>query len=214
MPNNNLYWYNSKVPRKDLVKRLRYADVPRKLGVTAQYSNVMYSVAGEAAANVAGTSYETLVHDKVIRPLGLNNTGFTPMKMKRHSDNHALPFRGVSYEAVERGQFNILPLNEIYMSTAPAGDIYSNVLDMVRWGKAIMDKGALDGKQILNETSVEETLNAHSIYFAGRRDPEAAPVLTYGFGWIQDSFKGQNFYRHSKCRRPFLFALFCSFHFY
>ncbi|KAG0351122.1 hypothetical protein BGX24_007930, partial [Mortierella sp. AD032] len=121
-------WYNSKEPRRELIKTLRYVDgIPRKLGVTAQYNNIMYSVAGEAAANVAGTSYEDLVINKVMRPLGLDNSGFSPINMKKnHPDNYAMPFEAVSYEAAEKGEFRMFPLNEVYMSYAPAGDAYSN----------------------------------------------------------------------------------------
>ncbi|KAG0211785.1 hypothetical protein BGX33_004062 [Mortierella sp. NVP41] len=197
MPNNMITWYDSKEPRRDLIKRLRHVDLPSKLSAHINYSNVIYSVAGEAAAAVAGTSYEDLVHTKVIQPLKLLSTGFSPKNMKHHSDNYALPHAAPSFEAAQRGEFEVLPLNEIYMTTAPAGDMYSNVLDLVRWGKAVMDLGSVDGEQILNKEAVEETLKAHTILVEERRSPELAPVVTYGMGWVQDSFKGQNFYRHN-----------------
>lgn len=198
-------WYNTKASRRDMVKRLRYVDdIPRKLPTTANYNNVMYAVAGEAAAHVAGTSYENLVNDKVIQPLGLERTGFSPMAMKRlHPDNYALPHESLSYEAAEKGEFEVLPLDEIYMSYAPAGDAYSNVLDLAKWGKTVMDLGVLDGKQVLNGTSIEETLNAHTVLYGGRRGAEYGAALNYGMGWMLDSYKGHVFYRHSK----FLFVV-------
>ncbi|KAF9137500.1 hypothetical protein BGX30_010155 [Mortierella sp. GBA39] len=197
-PNNMINWHNTKDSRRDMVKRLRYVDdIPRKQPTTTNYNNVIYAVAGEAAAHVAGTSYENLVIDKVMRPLGLNKTGFSQKTMKRlHPDNYALPHESVSYEAAEKGEFKILPLNEIYMSYAPAGDAYSNVLDLVKWGKAVMDLGVLDGKQVLNGTSVEETLTGHTILYGGRRDGYGA-TLAYGLGWLLDSYKGHVFYRHN-----------------
>ncbi|KAF9152142.1 hypothetical protein BG015_005731 [Linnemannia schmuckeri] len=198
-PNNMLSWHKTKDSRRDLIKRLRYVDdIPRKLTTTMNYNNVIYAVAGEAAAHVAGTSYEDLVFDKVIRPLGLNKTGFSPINMKRlHPDNYALPHEAISYEAAEKGQFVVLPLDDIYMAYSPAGDAYSNVLDLVRWGKAVMDLGVVDGKQVLNGTSVEETLKAHTIAYGGRRGTGYGAALTYGFGWLLDSYKGHVFYRHN-----------------
>ncbi|KAG0273109.1 hypothetical protein BGZ96_005017 [Linnemannia gamsii] len=158
----------------------------------------MYSVAGEAAAHVAGTSYEQLVMDKVIRPLGLNKTGLSPNNMKRlHPDNYALPHEALSYEAGAKGDFKVLPLDEIYMTMAPSGDAYSNVVDLVRWGKTVMDLGKVDGgKQVLNDTSIVETLKAYTFFNRSQRGPEYAPAMTYGLGWIQDSYQGHNFYRH------------------
>ncbi|KAF9337142.1 hypothetical protein BGZ91_009633 [Linnemannia elongata] len=197
-PNTMINWHKTKTSRRDLVKRLRYVDdIPRKQPTTMNYNNIMYAVAGEAAAHVAGTSYENLVMDKVIRPLGLSQTGFSQNTMKRlHPDNYALPHEGESYEAVEKGEFKVLPLEELYMSYAPAGDLYSNVLDLVKWGKTVMDLGVVDGKQVLNKTSVGETLTAHTIAYGGRRDGRGAS-LTYGLGWMLDSYKGHIFYRHN-----------------
>ncbi|KAF9905735.1 hypothetical protein EC991_001338 [Linnemannia zychae] len=197
MPNVMINW-NLDESRRDLIKRLRYVDgIPRKLGVTAQYNNVIYAVAGEAAATVAGVSYEDLVINKVIRPLGLKNTGFSQPTMKKlHSDNYAMPHEAFSYEQAEKGEFRTIPLDETYMTYAPAGDAYSNVLDLTRWGKAVMDLGKVDGKQVLNATAIEQTLKAHTIMNSGRRTSANGAALTYGLGWMQDSYKGAVFYRH------------------
>ncbi|KAF9340675.1 hypothetical protein BGX26_008912, partial [Mortierella sp. AD094] len=83
------------------------------------------------------------------------------------------------------------------MADAPAGDIYSNVLDLVRWGRVIIKHGELDGKQVLNKESVQETLNGYTFMNRKRSDPDLAPVLSYGLGWCLDSYKGHVVYRHS-----------------
>ncbi|KAG0007705.1 hypothetical protein BGZ80_004344 [Entomortierella chlamydospora] len=81
LPNaGELAWYRSTAEIRDLVKKLRHVNMSSKLGSKCQYSGVMYGVAGEAAANVAGISYEKLVETKVLEPLKLKNTGFKPMK--------------------------------------------------------------------------------------------------------------------------------------
>ncbi|KAF9135332.1 hypothetical protein BGW39_003439 [Mortierella sp. 14UC] len=174
IPNVMINWHNSKGPRRELIRRLRFMDgVPRKLGFTAQYNNIMYAVVGEAVANVAGTSYEDLVLNKVIRPLGLKNTGFSqPTMRKLHPNNYAMPYEAVSYEAAENGEFRTIPLNEIYMSYVPAGDAYSNVLDMVRWRKTVMVLGKVDGKQVLNDGATIGYASDLIVY------PNHDPVIT------------------------------------
>ncbi|KAG0064432.1 hypothetical protein BGZ89_009099 [Linnemannia elongata] len=164
LPNNILTWHKSTKPRKELIKGLRYYDdVPSQLGANFNVNDVMYAVAGEAAAHVAGaTSYEQLVLDKVIHPIGLTNTGFSQYKMRQLSQNYALSHMAYSFDAAQRGENRIFPLDDKpYMALAAAVDVYSNVLDLVRWGKVIMDLGAVDGKQVLNRMSVEETLKPH-----------------------------------------------------
>ncbi|KAF9377212.1 hypothetical protein BGX21_003253, partial [Mortierella sp. AD011] len=62
-------WEGETAPRKELIKRLKYIKTGSKLRSYVIYNNIMYGVAGEAAANVAGTSYEDLVLEKVLKPL-------------------------------------------------------------------------------------------------------------------------------------------------
>ncbi|KAG0367242.1 hypothetical protein BGZ54_004169 [Gamsiella multidivaricata] len=195
LPDVDLAWFRNTEPRRDLIKRLKYAEVDSKLGTLVHYNNAGYAIAGEAAANVANISYERLVEDRIIKPLGLSNTGFSPMEMKKHP-NYAVPYTAATFEDAQRGLFKQLPLDPIYMSQAPAGDMYSNVLDLVRYGQAIMHYGAVDGKQVLNKSSVTELLSGYNISFRRKRIPEFAPSLVYGLGWDLDTYKGQAIYSH------------------
>ncbi|KAG0005462.1 hypothetical protein BGZ80_005756 [Entomortierella chlamydospora] len=192
-----LSWFRSKETRLNLIKRLKHVKMDTKLGSKCLYNNVMYAVAGEAAARVAGTSYEKLVETKILKPLRLSNTGFSPMEMKRRP-NHAMPYSAESLEDAQKGLFRMDALNEVYMADAPAGDMFSNVLDLVRWGKAIMNTGNIDGEQVLSKESIVETLSPHTIMGGGPGgSADFGPIMTYGMGWVQDCFKGQNFYWHN-----------------
>ncbi|KAI8603714.1 beta-lactamase/transpeptidase-like protein [Dissophora ornata] len=192
----DLAWFRSKEPRRELIKHLKHVDIKPKLGSNCMYNNIMYAVAGEAAANVAGISYEELVETKVLKPLGMTHSGFSAMKMGTHA-NYAMPYDAASFEDAQNGRFEIGYLDDIYMADAPAGDIYSNVFDLVRWGSAVMHGGELDGKQILNQESVQETLSGHTFRVKTKRAPEFAPVEAYGLGWMLDSYKGHVVYSHS-----------------
>ncbi|KAG0214376.1 hypothetical protein BGX28_002193 [Mortierella sp. GBA30] len=192
----DLAWFRSKEPRRELIKRLKYVDIGSKLGSDCIYNNIMYAVAGEAAANVAGISYEKLVETKILKPLGLTHSGFSAKKMGTQA-NYAMPYDAASFEDAQMGRFDIGQLDDIYMADAPAGDIYSNVFDLVRWGSVIMHGGKLDGKQILNQQSIQETLSGHTFRVKTKRTPEFAPVEAYGLGWMLDSYKGQVVYSHS-----------------
>ncbi|KAG9071481.1 hypothetical protein KI688_005693 [Linnemannia hyalina] len=136
---------------------------------TFNYSNVMYAVAGEAAANVAGTTYEQLVHDKILTPLGLSNTGFSQKAMKK-LENHASPYHADSFSKAQAGEFRGGEYDEIYMAFAPAGDLHSNVLDLLKWGKVVVDGGKVgggEGKQVLSKESVEMTVTPQTGAYPG-----------------------------------------------
>ncbi|KAG0016905.1 hypothetical protein BGZ82_000898 [Podila clonocystis] len=83
------------------------------------------------------------------------------------------------------------------MTDAPAGDMYSSVLDLAVWARAMMGTGALDGSQVLNKESIEYIQTGHSIMTGTRRGPEFGAVEAYGLAWIIDSYKGQLVNRHS-----------------
>lgn len=171
--------------------------MPQKLSPYLNYCNAMYAIAGEAGANVAGTTYEQLVYDKIITPLGLSNTGFSQKAMKQ-LENHASPYLADSFSKAQAGEFRRGEYDEIYMAFSPAGDIHSNVLDMLKWGKVVVDGGkAEDGKQVLNKESLQKTLTPQSIVLQNEI-PEMSISLTYGLGWGLTSYKGHNMYTHCK----------------
>ncbi|KAK3804555.1 MAG: beta-lactamase/transpeptidase-like protein [Linnemannia elongata] len=195
LPHHDTPWVNATVTRSEVFKRLKHMELSSKLGTKVQYSNIGYTIAGEAAANVAGIPYEKLVEAKVFRPLGLSNTGFSPIEMGKRP-NHGMPHYADSFKDAQQGRFHEGYLDDFFELLAPAGDVYSNVLDLVVWGRTIMHYGVLDGKQILNKESVMEQLSAHTIYRSERRSPEFAPSSAYGLGWFMDSYKGQAMYHH------------------
>ena len=167
------------------------------MGSIANYHNVMYSVAGEAAANVAGVPFEQLVRNKIFRPLGFSSMGFTMGEMSKNP-NHALPYQAASYEDAVAGRFIELPLDGGAEKTSAAGDMYSNVMDLARWGQVVMKGGMQDGKQVLSKEGVEATLSAHTIFKPVVQDPDFALSTTYGMGWVLNSYKGNNVYEHGK----------------
>ncbi|KAG0065455.1 hypothetical protein BGZ89_008299 [Linnemannia elongata] len=196
MPNIDFAWYRTNTTRRELIKRLKYVKLDPKLRTTVQYSNVMYTVVGEAAANVAGTTYEKLVEEKILKPLGLKNTGFGAIEMGKRFKNYAMPYNAASYEDALMSKFITGYLDPVYFSEAPAGNIYSNVLDLVRWGRVIMQSGQVDGKQVLNKTSVDQLTIGYTFMTGSKRTPEFAPVQAYSMGWMLDSYKGKNYFSH------------------
>ncbi|KAF9309884.1 hypothetical protein BG003_009189 [Podila horticola] len=192
----DLSWYNVKESRRNMIKKMRQVEAEYPLRTEWNYNNICYAVAGEAAANVAGVEYEDLVRDKLIHPLGLANTGFSQTEMGKRP-NYAMPYFAKTMEEARSGKYELGELDQNYMTDAPAGDMYSSVLDLTVWARTMMGTGALDGNQILNKESVEYIQTGHSIMTGTRRDPEFGAVEAYGLAWIIDTYKGQLVNRHS-----------------
>ncbi|KAG0094589.1 hypothetical protein BGZ93_007026 [Podila epicladia] len=195
-PSLDASWFWGNETRRDLIRRIRHVPVDPKLRSTTNYNNVMYSVAGEAAANVAGAPIEQLVRDKIFKPLGFSSMGFTMDAMSKNS-NHALPYKAASYEDAVAGRFIELPLDGMAEKSAAAGDMYATVLDLVRWGNTVMKGGVQNGKQVLSKEGIAATLTAHTILNPALRDPDVGLSVQYGMGWALGSYKGNNLYEHS-----------------
>ncbi|KAF9543600.1 hypothetical protein EC957_000604 [Mortierella hygrophila] len=190
LPSIDMAWYRNSRPPKELIKQLRHVDIPSsKMTPFMNYNNILYAVAGEAAANVAGVSYSELIKNKIFGPLGLRSAGLSHLEMARQS-NYAMPYDADSFDDARNGIFEEGFFDPIPMADAPAGDIFMNAMDLAKWGRVILKEGELDGKQVLNKKSIQETLKAQSIVDDDERRPGFSPTLGYGLGWMLDSYKG------------------------
>lgn len=196
-------WFRSKEATRTHIKQLRHLDLPSsKLSPTINYNNIIYAVAGEAAANVAGMSYRELIRVKLFEPLGFKNAGLSQLEMAKQPD-FAMPYDAATFEDAKNGIHEEGYIDEIPMADAPAGDIYMNVVDLAKWGRVILKEGELDGKQVLNKESIQETLKPHNIVYLPQRRHDFGPTMGYGLGWMLDSYKGRTIIQHGTC---FLFS--------
>ncbi|KAF9137199.1 hypothetical protein BG015_002805 [Linnemannia schmuckeri] len=195
VPPADMAWFRNELPPRVLISQLKHLDMPSKMSPIVNYNNLVYAVAGEAAAKVAGMTYAELIQTKILDPLGLKDAGLSLPEMKRRP-NYAMPYNAASYEEAKEGIFEEGYMDEVPMADAPAGDIYMNVLDLVKWGDVIMKEGELNGKQVLNKQSVQETLKTHNCASLSQRRRDFAPTLGYGLGWMLDTYKGHTYIQH------------------
>ncbi|HEX5007149.1 MAG TPA: serine hydrolase domain-containing protein [Hyphomonadaceae bacterium] len=95
--------------------------LPRDIGATFEYSNLGVGVLGAILANTSGKSYEAMVQDRVLRPLGMTMTGIalTPAMKKALAKGHD-PAGGVT-------------ANWDLPTLAGAGALRSNMTDMLKF---------------------------------------------------------------------------------
>lgn len=88
------------------------------------YSNLGYGLLGEVLARVTGSSWRDLVRQRLLAPLGMTSTSYLPRPVARPgwSVDH---FTGVR---------TLEPLTDTG-AMAPAGQLWSTVDDLVRWGQ-------------------------------------------------------------------------------
>ncbi|KAG0236852.1 hypothetical protein BGW41_000323 [Actinomortierella wolfii] len=142
-------WVHRPEPLKELIRQLQHLEAEAPLRTKYIYSDRTYTIAGEAAARIANKPYEELVLEKVTRPLGMKETGFS-MKTLISRPNHAVPYSCKNFAAARRGENYRMPIDKWEYTDVPAAGLFSNVIELANWAKAILHFGELDGKQVLS----------------------------------------------------------------
>jgi len=143
-----------------------------------QYCNDGYSILGLLIEDITGMTYEKYIWKNILAPLGIETHGFlnpTPEMI----ENLALPYH-MRYNRA-------YPTNQVQLDQYPAGDIFLNSKDMVKFLIMQLNNGEFSGKQILSRKSVEKM---HQSYI------EIDEVSTYGFGFCIDVIGNKKYSWH------------------
>ncbi len=188
LPRHDLSWYGvTDATRADLVHSLRYLQPFRDLRQQWHYQNLMYVTAGYLGGQLTGSSWEEAVRQRLLVPLGMDETNFSVADSERAVD-HAVPYREDDH------QLEAIPFRAIGPS-GPAGAINSSAADMARWLRLQLGDGSLDGRRIVSEVALKEM---HTPQMVLRRYPDKPDtlVLTYGLGWFIDAYRGHYEVQH------------------
>ena len=174
--------------RADLVPMLEYLEPQYDFRAGFKYSNQMVALAGHVAEAVTGKSWEELVKERILEPLGMKDTVFTIEEMEENEN------RSLGYVATPQGN-----LAQPYLSlkaVGPAGAIVSSANDMVKYLKFQLGDGTWEGKKLVEKATLDEmhkpqVLGTPYLFFL----PEITET-TYGLGWFTDLYRGQRMCSH------------------
>jgi CubicO group peptidase (beta-lactamase class C family) len=112
----------------DFVKKFASDDLEFPPGSKYSYSNSGYSVLGAIIEKVTEKSYETVLSERIFKPLGMTNSGY---------DHHStlIQKRASGYQKTSDGFVNA-PYLDMSIPYA-AGSIYSTVEDLYKWNQAL-----------------------------------------------------------------------------
>jgi len=152
-------------------------------GQVARYSNVGYLAAGEIISAAAGMPFTDYVQHAVLRPLGMNHTGFRYradtaratgyIRTPRITDpllRRLLP-DGITGD--RNGPF--LALNPFYVDGPAYGGLIGDALDASRFLRMHLNDGELDGHRILTPRTAR---GMRSLDYHGK-------PFDHGIGWFR-----------------------------
>lgn len=148
-------------------------------GERYQYSNMAYDVLGDVIAKVTGHPFEVYMKENILNPLGMKESSFLFQQIKK--ELRTSPHIWNSGIVVSE----VYPYNR---SHAPCGTLNANVLEMIKWVEANLNRGILNGSRILNEKSYD-LLWQPTVRLSER--------TSIGLGWVLSEYRGFYTVSHS-----------------
>lgn len=168
-----------------VLDRLSLADRVRSYAMTPldflpesryQYSNAGINTAARVVEVVSGLPFEQFLAERLLQPLGMQETTFWPDKAQeaRIATAYRPGAGGKGLEATKIEQL-YYPLTDRSLRAAmPAGGLFSTAADVSRFYRMLANGGQLDGKRVLSESAVQQLTT---------RQTPAALKESYGLGF-------------------------------
>ncbi len=148
------------------------------------YLNEGYVILGKIIERVSGVSYESYIKTNILDKLGMRKSYFTREEYLKDND------RATPYIINKEGKH--VRVEPVFGISADGG-LFSNVIDLLKFVKALINKGVHDDVQILSKDSVTLMEKAFT------KLPYETPVAdSYGLGLIiRHDFFGRKLVGHS-----------------
>lgn len=170
--------------RAEIIHSLRYLKPAASFRSRFDYDNLLYMVAGEVIAAVAGQSWEDFTERQIFQPLLMRSCAANYERLEDRSNLAAA-------HAMVSGKLVSLPAEKITVIGA-AGTINCSVNDMTKWLLTQLSAGRAPGGAPL--FSAARSTEMWSMKTIKAVDPDLAALTRthfsgYGLGWdLQDTF--------------------------
>ncbi|CAM3882108.1 serine hydrolase domain-containing protein [Litorimonas haliclonae] len=125
---------------------------------TGWYYSFSIDVLGRIIEVVTGQNYGDVMHERLIDPLGMNETGFyvRPDQQSRFVSLYMMQDDG-SYVVAEDGQKSTFLKNNAYQN--PGGGLVSTLEDYAKFAELMLEGGTYNGVQILEPETVKTMMS-------------------------------------------------------
>lgn len=168
---------------KDIINNIQYLKPVSDFRSKYDYDNLLYIIAGVVVENVSGQSWTDFVTKRLIEPIGMTNSAASwyLVKDKKNAIDPHVPVHG-KLEVIDR-----------YKNTTfdAAAGLYSNVDDLVKWLQFNLNKGKINGKQIISEKQMNEMISPVTLQKVKTSEPYNSLFKTYGLGWQLQDYNGK-----------------------
>jgi len=181
-----LIFPNAESTRDEVVHAMRYFEPATSFRSQFAYDNLLYIVAGEVVAKVAGMPFDDFLEQRLLAPLGMDDCRATLERVAATADK-ATPHVLVDGQLETTGS-GITPV------AAAAGGVNCSASGMAHWMQFVLSRGQLaDGTQLVSEKQFAQLVQPVTLLSTPPYLAEHAGALlnAYALGWNVHSFHGQ-----------------------
>lgn len=182
------YW-TSNLTRKEVIEKMGHIKAVYPFRTKWGYTNASFLTAGEIIPAVTGKQWEDYIKEKILDPLGMNNT-LALSKDLPNAVNKAQPY------TMDKGKIVKIPFCYID-NLAPAGSIASSANDMSKWVMMQLDNGKYQGKEIIPQKAIQSTRFPNSIMGNGSTIYNKSNFTLYGLGLELQDYEGRRIVSHT-----------------
>ncbi|MGH7178672.1 MAG: serine hydrolase domain-containing protein, partial [Tepidisphaeraceae bacterium] len=187
-----LLFPDAKTSREEVIHAMRYLKPSSSFRSQFAYDNLLYIVAGEVVAKVAGTSFEEFMEQRLLFPLGMRDCSATLARTAPEA------VKATPHMLVDDALLKTTSLEQSL--GAAAGGINCSARSMAIWLAFVLNRGqAADGTQLISAEQFDQLLTPVTLLpVPGILAEHAGTHLSaYALGWNVSSFYGQPMYAHS-----------------
>lgn len=187
LPRHDSAWEgNATTTRADLVARLAYLDLSADFRQRFQYCNLSVTAAGHVAEAITGKSWEALVRQRILVPLKMRHT-----RCGRPNKGNVT----LAYHENARRRILLSRLRASEVTAPSGGSVHSTVMDMTRWIRFNLERGAVGRRPRLSEKTWAQ-LHAPQVVVGERPLSGLPPDGAYALGWLVDTYNGHKRLSH------------------
>lgn len=178
----------------------------------SSYSNVGYMVLGAIIEKVSGMEYNEYIASKILKPLGMENTGFRLTEaMKKNMAVGSHPFLSIEsliLALYNRGDWKRIArevengriwFHHFYLDSDPPSGLMGPVEDAAQFVMVCLNDGELNGVRILQKESIIQWL--YDGYSSPNKLSKIKPFgekdYQYGYGWFITTENNQKIIRNN-----------------
>jgi CubicO group peptidase (beta-lactamase class C family) len=150
LPRHDFIRFSTPLHRAELVRRLRYLEPNRTFRDVYQYNNLMYVTAGFLAGEVAHSTWEALVTERIFAPLQMTGSTVSVAETVKHND-FARP------HLLRNGQPEVTEFyNYQRFGVGPNGAVNSTVNDFLKYLQFQLGDGTGGEKPIVSHAQMQQ----------------------------------------------------------